>query len=148
VVVVVNVATGGVGTGGAVTVVVTVFVLHVVTTVVASGLSAVFTGWVITGVPQLGPLHEAVFAMVSPAESVDFAVTWYVSVYDVPGATPDGMVQVIVPLLLTTGVGQMGGPPVHVGAVVVSRVALEGAASVTTIGAVVMAVPVFFTVIV
>ena len=68
--------------------------------------------------------------------------------YDVPGATPDGMVQVIVPLLLTTGVEQVGGPPWHVGAVVVSRVVLDGAASVTTIGAVVVAVPVFFTVIV
>jgi len=64
--VVVIVATGGVGTaGGAVTVVVTVFVLHVVT-----------AGCVTTGVPQLGPLHEAVLAMVSPAASVDFAITW------------------------------------------------------------------------
>jgi len=53
-------AAGGVGTGGAVTVVVTVFELHVV----------------ITGVPQLGPLHDAVLEIVSPAESVDFAVTW------------------------------------------------------------------------
>ena len=64
--------------------------------------------------------------------------------YKAPGATPAAMVQVIVPLFSVTL--HIGGPPVaHAGEPATSVVPV-GAESVTTIGAVVVADPVFVTV--
>jgi len=65
---VVGVVAAGAVTGAAVTVVLTVLVGHVVT-VATWGMSVVTTG-----VPQLGPLHEAVLVMV-PVASEALAVT-------------------------------------------------------------------------
>ncbi len=123
--------------GTAVTGVLVVLVGHVV--VAALGLSLVTGGMV----PQPGPLHVPVLVMV-PVASDAFAVTEKVSVYEAPGATPTGMVQLIVDPLRETV--HVGGPPLRRLAEPETSVVPVGAASVTMMGSVVAAEPLFFTV--
>ena len=94
---------------------------------------------------QPGPLQVAVLATTSVG-SPEFAVAENVRVYVAPGVAPAGIVQVMAPPLPTLTVHVVV-PPEQAGEPLTSVVP-GGAASNTWMGAVVVTVPVFFTVMV
>lgn len=120
-----GVTVAGAVTGAAETVVPAVFVSHPIELAPAT---------------HPGPLQIAVLEMV-PAASLAFAVTEKVSVYAAPGATPEGMVQVMVfPLTATV---QVGGPPFSQAGEPETSVVPVGTESAMVAAALVVATPEF-----